>query len=125
MTIQEILPSLQAAILSVEAVASEASAANSQRIIESAFQFGRHIGLAFQLVDDALDFSASAAQMGKPTGADLQLGLATGPVLFAAQEVRGRAHDAKNSAWASCISFPVCVGFSAIPKCTVQKKALD
>jgi decaprenyl-diphosphate synthase subunit 1 len=40
-----------------------------------------------QLVDDLLDFVSSDQMMGKPTAADLRLGLATAPVLFAAQEV--------------------------------------
>ncbi|KAI8071435.1 isoprenoid synthase domain-containing protein [Gongronella butleri] len=51
-----------------------------------AFDFGRHIGLAFQLIDDMLDFTVSAAELGKPAGADLKLGLATAPVLFAWEE---------------------------------------
>ena len=41
----------------------------------------------FQLVDDLLDFVSSEQLMGKPTAADLKLGLATAPVLFAAQQV--------------------------------------
>ena len=40
-----------------------------------------------QLVDDLLDFVSCEALMGKPTAADLRLGLATAPVLFAAQQV--------------------------------------
>ncbi|XP_073085155.1 all trans-polyprenyl-diphosphate synthase PDSS1 isoform X3 [Manis javanica] len=38
------------------------------------------------LIDDVLDFTACSDQMGKPTSADLRLGLATGPVLFACQQ---------------------------------------
>ncbi|XP_067863255.1 decaprenyl-diphosphate synthase subunit 1 isoform X2 [Heptranchias perlo] len=53
---------------------------------EIAYQYGRNIGIAFQLVDDVLDFTSSANQLGKPTAADLKLGLATGPVLFACQQ---------------------------------------
>ncbi len=52
-----------------------------------AFQYGRQIGMAFQLVDDLLDFIATSAQLGKPVAADLRLGLATAPVLFASQKV--------------------------------------
>lgn len=52
-----------------------------------AFQYGRNVGLAFQLVDDLLDFVSSAEAMGKPTAADLKLGLATAPVLFACEKV--------------------------------------
>lgn len=54
---------------------------------ELAFQYGRNLGLSFQLVDDLLDFVSSAQAMGKPTAADLKLGLATAPVLFACEKV--------------------------------------
>lgn len=41
----------------------------------------------FQLIDDVLDFTSCADHLGKPTAADLKLGLATGPVLFACRQV--------------------------------------
>ncbi|KAJ6523582.1 terpenoid synthase [Mycena capillaripes] len=53
---------------------------------ELAYAFGRNFGLAFQLVDDVLDYEAGEATLGKPGGADLQLGLATGPALYAWEE---------------------------------------
>lgn len=53
---------------------------------EIAFQYGRNIGMAFQVVDDILDFVASEGEMGKPTATDLRLGLATAPVLFACEQ---------------------------------------
>ncbi|KAM6970972.1 all trans-polyprenyl-diphosphate synthase PDSS1 [Tautogolabrus adspersus] len=53
---------------------------------EIAFQYGKNVGIAFQLVDDVLDFTSGANQLGKPSAADLKLGLATGPVLFACQQ---------------------------------------
>lgn len=52
-------------------------------LVEASFQYGRNIGIAFQLVDDMLDFVSSSEQLGKPAAADLHLGLATAPVLFA------------------------------------------
>lgn len=58
-----------------------------EKTSELAFQYGRNVGLAFQLVDDLLDFVSSSAAMGKPTAADLKLGLATAPVLFACEKV--------------------------------------
>lgn len=57
------------------------------KVSEIAFQYGRNVGLAFQLVDDLLDFVSSSDAMGKPTAADLKLGLATAPVLFACEKV--------------------------------------
>ncbi|KAF7664645.1 hypothetical protein LDENG_00170490 [Lucifuga dentata] len=53
---------------------------------EIAYQYGRNVGIAFQLVDDVLDFTSCANRLGKPSAADLKLGLATGPVLFACQQ---------------------------------------
>lgn len=43
----------------------------------------------FQVVDDILDFISTDMEMGKPTATDLQLGLATAPVLFACEQVKG------------------------------------
>jgi len=56
-------------------------------IIDISFEFGKNIGIAFQLIDDVLDFSSNEELLGKPCeGNDLKLGLATSPVLFAALE---------------------------------------
>ncbi|KAH3680607.1 hypothetical protein WICMUC_000227 [Wickerhamomyces mucosus] len=55
-------------------------------VIENCYQFGRNIGLCFQLVDDILDYTQTSEQLGKPGLADLQLGLATAPILFAWKE---------------------------------------
>ena len=51
--------------------------------VEAAYSYGKNLGLAFQLVDDMLDYTVTAAELGKPAGADLELGLATAPLLFA------------------------------------------
>ena len=45
--------------------------------------FGQHLGEAFQLVDDALDFNASADELGKNLGDDLAEGKATLPLIHA------------------------------------------
>jgi geranylgeranyl pyrophosphate synthase len=52
----------------------------------ASYKFGKHVGMAFQLVDDVLDFEGSVLSMGKPALADLKAGLSTAPVLFAAEE---------------------------------------
>jgi geranyl diphosphate synthase len=52
----------------------------------AAWDYGRHLGLAFQLIDDVLDYTGTTAELGKPAGNDLRSGLATAPVLFAAEE---------------------------------------
>lgn len=55
-------------------------------IVENCYQFGRNLGLCFQIVDDMLDYTSSDKAFGKPSQADLKLGLATAPVLFAWRE---------------------------------------
>lgn len=52
-------------------------------VVDKAYAFGKNLGLCFQLVDDMLDYTVSAGELGKPAGADLHLGLATAPLLFA------------------------------------------
>jgi geranylgeranyl pyrophosphate synthase len=51
-------------------------------------EFGFHLGLAYQIQDDILDFTAAASVLGKPALADMDLGLSTAPILYAAQENR-------------------------------------
>ncbi|XP_037693857.1 decaprenyl-diphosphate synthase subunit 1 isoform X6 [Choloepus didactylus] len=64
---------------------------------EIAYQYGKNVGIAFQLIDDVLDFTSCSDQMGKPTSADLKLGLATGPVLFACQQAH--CHGKSGNWW--------------------------
>lgn len=56
-------------------------------MVELCYEYGKNIGLAFQLMDDLQDFVSSSSIRGKPTAADLKLGLATAPVLFACEQV--------------------------------------
>jgi len=50
---------------------------------EALAEYGRYAGLAFQLVDDLLDFTASSEQLGKPALSDLKEGKVTLPLIYA------------------------------------------
>jgi all-trans-nonaprenyl-diphosphate synthase len=63
-------------------VLSEVSTATCDKL----YQYGRNLGLAFQIVDDILDFTASAEVLGKPAGSDLASGNLTAPTLYALAE---------------------------------------
>ena len=54
-------------------------------MIESMRDFGYQVGMAFQIVDDILDFNGEQAAVGKPLGSDLHNGLVTLPAIFYAE----------------------------------------
>lgn len=58
------------------------SGVNSE-VTEQMYQFGKNLGLSFQIVDDILDFTQSTEQLGKPAANDLAKGNLTAPVIFA------------------------------------------
>jgi octaprenyl-diphosphate synthase len=68
--------------------------------IEEAFaEYGRNAGLAFQLVDDLLDFTASSEKLGKPVLSDLKEGKVTLPLILALQaNGSGNGHAHANGA---------------------------
>ncbi|KAL6543357.1 putative protein serine/threonine kinase [Orobanche hederae] len=55
-------------------------------VSEQMYQYGNNLGLSFQVVDDILDFTQSAEQLGKPAGSDLAKGNLTAPVIFALEK---------------------------------------
>ena len=57
--------------------------------------YGRELGRAFQLVDDALDYGGLAATMGKNAGDDFREGKVTLPVVFA----RDAGDDGERAFW--------------------------
>lgn len=57
-------------------------AKSSEEQYLAAQAYGRHIGTAFQLIDDILDYTASAEQMGKNAGDDLREGKPTLPLIY-------------------------------------------
>jgi geranylgeranyl diphosphate synthase type II len=60
--------------------------------------YGRHLGLAFQIVDDILDQTATAEQLGKATGKDAAKGKVTYPMLIGLDASRREAQLALQSA---------------------------
>jgi all-trans-nonaprenyl-diphosphate synthase len=58
----------------------------SLEVVENIYAYGRNLGLAFQIVDDILDFTSPTEVLGKPSGSDLISGNLTAPVLYAMEE---------------------------------------
>jgi len=64
----------------------KADEAETLRASQVAFEYGKHLGMAFQLQDDVLDFEGDLKSLGKAPGSDLREGLTTAPVLFALED---------------------------------------
>ena len=54
--------------------------------LKNLYYFGKQIGLAFQVVDDILDFTGNDQQLGKPASTDLASGYLTAPALYALEQ---------------------------------------
>jgi geranylgeranyl pyrophosphate synthase len=67
--------------------------------VEALRVYGENLGLAFQVYDDILDFTATEEELGKPVGSDLRQGTITLPVILTRDEpsVDGRLRDAFES----------------------------
>ena len=66
---------------------------SSAEIEEAMVTYGKHLGIAFQLVDDALDYRADRDALGKNLGDDLAEGKPTLPVIYAIQNTSGADRD--------------------------------
>ncbi|MCX7681429.1 MAG: polyprenyl synthetase family protein [Anaerolineae bacterium] len=71
-----------ASLISLAAEAGAILASADERAVQALRLYGKHLGLAFQIVDDVLDFTADEEMLGKPVGSDLRQGLFTLPFLL-------------------------------------------
>ena len=71
--------------------------------VDALRSYSRELGMAFQIVDDILDFEADEAEIGKPVGSDLANGIMTLPAFIATKQypvnnpIMAYLHDAENS----------------------------
>jgi len=72
-----------AALFEAACKAGIAVAGGAPEQIEALGQFGYYLGLAFQIVDDVLDFTGDEVTLGKPAGNDLREGTLTLPLIYA------------------------------------------
>lgn len=62
-----------------------------EQAIERLGRYGRQMGMAFQVIDDILDFNSNTADLGKPVGNDLRHGTVTLPAMYFLDEVHDEA----------------------------------
>ncbi|MCD8482840.1 MAG: polyprenyl synthetase family protein [Verrucomicrobia bacterium] len=74
--------------------------------IEAGFRIGACMGLAFQIVDDLLDVSSSADQLGKTVGADVANGKNTFVAMHGIDASRAKVKDLTRDALEACNDLP-------------------
>ena len=57
--------------------------------VQALGEYGHHLGLAFQMADDLLDYTLDSVALGKKVGADLREGKLTLPVIHTLEQTRG------------------------------------
>jgi geranylgeranyl pyrophosphate synthase len=75
-----------ASLFEMSALAAAMVATENEEMRESMKTFGYEVGMAFQIVDDILDFTGDQSTVGKPIGSDLLNGLVTLPAIYFAEE---------------------------------------
>jgi octaprenyl-diphosphate synthase len=96
----EIVAAKTAALFAAAAKAGAVAAGRPGAEAAALEIYGRELGLAFQLVDDALDYGGAASAMGKNTGDDFKEGKVTLPVVFA----RDAGDEAERAFWRRVVS---------------------
>lgn len=86
--------------------------------------YGRHIGTAFQLVDDILDYTASSEQMGKNAGDDLREGKPTLPLIYLLEHGTPEQKKLVKSAIEQAEELPEDL-FQQVYQAIIESKAID
>jgi geranylgeranyl diphosphate synthase type II len=104
-TLEYIHRSKTAALIAASVVSGGLYAGADENAIQSLREFGRSIGLAFQIVDDVLDVTQTSEQLGKTAGKDTASEKVTYPALFGVEESLKKADALVATALASLDSF--------------------
>jgi len=80
-------------------------AGSSAQQLRALDEFGRSVGMAFQIVDDILDVTATSEELGKTAGKDAEQEKATYPALYGLEESRRLAREQYEAAVAAAEMF--------------------
>jgi len=97
-TLQTIHKSKTGALITCSVETGAIGAGGSPDEVAALVNYGDHIGLAFQIVDDLLNVTSTTEQLGKAAGSDASRGKATYPAFFGVDQTRQKAKDAVEKA---------------------------
>jgi octaprenyl-diphosphate synthase len=89
----EIIISKTASLMSAACMSAGIISSLDDEKIENLSRFGLNLGIAFQLIDDLLDYTSTEDQVGKPVGKDLREGKVTLPLIYAFSNADGTKRD--------------------------------
>ena len=93
------------ALIRASAVMGVIVGGGDKRMQNAVDKFASHLGLAFQIADDLLDYQADADQLGKPVGRDAEQGKASFVELLGLEEARRQADSLIEDGCASLDQF--------------------
>ncbi len=126
--IPDYLERIYAKTASLFEVATEGAAILSEageETIAAMKSFGYNIGMAFQIVDDVLDFTANQERLGKPAASDLRQGLITLPVLYYLSSIGDRGEMRNKITQQQCDEVTLGEVISAIRSSNAIDQALN
>ena len=97
-TLRSIHSAKTGALITAAVHAGGIGAGAGETQLNALVEYGNQIGLAFQIVDDLLNVTATTEQLGKTAGSDAEQGKATYPMFFGIQETKNKAHEAVEAA---------------------------
>ena len=104
-TLEYIHRSKTAALITASVVSGGIYGGASEAQVDKLHEFGRAVGVAFQIADDVLDVTQSSEQLGKTAGKDVASEKVTYPALFGIEESLCKADDLVDSGCAALDSF--------------------
>jgi geranylgeranyl diphosphate synthase type II len=98
------------------------AAGAGENILGSITEFGRHVGLAFQIVDDLLDVTSTPEQLGKATNKDAARGKNTYPSLLGIDATKQRATAELAAAMRAITDLPNGDGLRSLARFVVERE---
>jgi octaprenyl-diphosphate synthase len=119
----DIINGKTAVLISAACACGGIMAGVSDREVQSLRRFGHKMGMAFQLVDDLLDYSASQEMFGKPVGKDIREGKITLPLIY----TLGKMADREKKRFRELFQghHPSAEDYAALVETVRRKGALD